>query len=321
MTTTAEDNATTVICFAGPNGSGKSTTITSTLTEVGFPPEAYINADDIARGLEGEIADYRERNMRAAQIAEEKRLAFLAEGKDFAFETVMSTPEKVALLTQAKARGYEVTLVFVSTNDPEINVTRVANRVSLGGHNVEPDTVRERYHRAHALLACAVEHADAALVHDNSATNAPHVMVASKFEGRVEIHSFEERDTSWVTDALENPWRERVASRAHLMSVMVQHAFDAKVDCPPEAVTAEAVNGAEYWGTVLAATDHHVLQLTMKGEYLLHDRQLIATPEMVEGAVQCLQYRYKGGKIDRTDLVQRDATGAAPAAAPRPGRP
>ena len=187
MTDTENKNESTVICFAGPNGSGKSSAIIEVVEDYGLPPEAYINADDIATSLEGEIFDYRERNLRAAEIAEQRRLAALESGKDFAFETVMSTPEKVALLTQAKAKGYEVALIFVSTNDPEINVARVANRVALGGHAVDPDAVRDRYRRAHDLLACAVEHADAALVHDNSATNAQHVVVARKFEGEVQF--------------------------------------------------------------------------------------------------------------------------------------
>ncbi|MCT9074836.1 zeta toxin family protein [Cupriavidus gilardii] len=303
MTDTENKNESTVICFAGPNGSGKSTAIIEVVEDYGLPPEAYINADDIAKSLEGEIFDYRERNLRAAEIAEQRRLAALESGKDFAFETVMSTPEKVALLTQAKAKGYEVALIFVSTNDPEINVARVANRVALGGHAVDPDAVRDRYRRAHDLLACAVEHADAALVHDNSATNAQHVVVARKFEGEVQFFSYAERDTSWATNALERPWRERVASRSELLSVMVERAVERGEEPPAEPKWAEAFNGADYMGLVLSHTDHHVLQLNAKGEYVLHDRQLLATDVIKDGAWQCLQYRYAKGKIDRAGLL------------------
>lgn len=318
MTDAENNNESTVICFAGPNGSGKSTTVMEAVEDYGLPPEAYINADDIAKSLEGEIADYRERNIRAAQIAEQRRLAALEAGTDFAFETVMSTPEKVALLTQAKAKGYEVALIFVSTKDPEINVGRVANRVALGGHAVEPDAVRDRYWRAHGLLACAVEQADAALVHDNSATNAPHVLVARKLEGRVEFFSYEERDTSWATKALETPWRERVASRSHLLSVMVERAADRGEEPPSEPRQAEAFNGADYMGLVLAHTDHHVLQVNAKGDYVLHDRQLLATETFKDGAWQCLQYRYSKGKIDRSSLLNVAAPEERAGSRPKP---
>ena len=56
-------------------------------------------------------------------------------------------------------------------------------------------------------------------------------------------------------------------------------------------------------GLVLSHTDHHVLQLNAKGEYVLHDRQLLATDVIKDGAWQCLQYRYAKGKIDRAGLL------------------
>ncbi len=83
-TNTEEKDIPAVIIFAGPNGSGKST-ITEAV--VGDPEQftgEYINADDIARSLQDQIPDYRERNLKAAQMAEERRLLALHEGRDFA---------------------------------------------------------------------------------------------------------------------------------------------------------------------------------------------------------------------------------------------
>ena len=50
----------------------------------------------------------------------------------FTFESVMSHPGKVELLAQAQQRGYRTYLYYVATDDPEINVSRVRNRVGLG---------------------------------------------------------------------------------------------------------------------------------------------------------------------------------------------
>src|SRR5260363_187615 len=86
-----------VIIFAGPNGSGKSTITEAIVNIPGQFSGEYINADDIARLLQDPISDDHRRNIKAAQIAQERRLQALHEGRDFAFETVMSTPEKVAL--------------------------------------------------------------------------------------------------------------------------------------------------------------------------------------------------------------------------------
>lgn len=40
-----------------------------------------------------------------------------------AFESVMSTPEKIALLTQARERGYQVARVVVTTDDRNVSMT------------------------------------------------------------------------------------------------------------------------------------------------------------------------------------------------------
>lgn len=297
-----------VMIFAGPNGSGKSTILSQSLADAGLPPEAYINADDIAKTLEAEIPDYKERNLRAAQIAEQRRKDALSRGEDFAFETVMSTPEKVSLFTQAKAVGYEVMLIFVSTNDPAINVQRVANRVAMGGHDVAEDAIRERYRRALDLLACAVEHADVAVVYDNSLPSVEPLQVAVKDEGKVTITTYDDHDTAWIESALNEPWLARTASRSHLYTLMEQDAAARGLACPPEPVAAVAKNDAEYWGIAVGVTEQHFLLLSPKGDYTIHDRQLAATPSIEQGKWCCVQYRYApGGKIDHSNLVESAA--------------
>jgi predicted ABC-type ATPase len=274
-----------VIIFAGPNGSGKST-----LSEavVGDPEQfsgEYINADDIARGLQNQIPDYLERNLKAARIAEQRRLQALHEGRDFAFETVMSTPEKVALMTQAKALGYRVSLFFVTTETPEINVRRVAGRVADGGHAVEPDAIRRRYAAAMALLPAAFEHADQAVVIDNSEAPGNLRIVATKTDEDVEF-PVEDAILPWVAETLTGPYMSRLASRKLLT---------ARSDGRPVRA-AEAAHGKDYTGVLLRVTEQHALQ-DVEGELLLHDRQLAATTTYVAGQEQTVSYRYEHGKI------------------------
>lgn len=80
------------------------------------------------------------------------RQKLLAARETFTLETVMSHPSKVNLLVQAQAAGYRTYLYFVATDDPDINVSRVRNRVRLGGHPVPEDRIRTRYHRSLNLL-------------------------------------------------------------------------------------------------------------------------------------------------------------------------
>jgi predicted ABC-type ATPase len=231
MTEEESDTPLRAIIFAGPNGSGKST-ITKALVENPrlFEGE-YINADNIAKSLEPEIPDYRARNIKAANIAEERRLTAFREGRAVAFETVMSTPEKVALMTHAKARGYEVTLVFVTTNDPEINVQRVANRVARGGHAVEPAAIRERYQKTMDLLPSAFEHADQIRVFDNSADRE--FLVAVKRDGEMELHN-PAQHPAWVNEKLIKPYVSRMESRNRVemaFEAFVRHALQRPNHC------------------------------------------------------------------------------------------
>lgn len=125
----------------------------------------YINADDIAATLVGSYED----RVRAAQAeAGRRREACLRERRDFAFETVMSHPSKVELLERASAEGWFVILYFVATDNPAINVSRVAGRVQRGGHDVPESRIRERYRRTLALLPRALDAAETAALFDNS---------------------------------------------------------------------------------------------------------------------------------------------------------
>jgi predicted ABC-type ATPase len=48
-------------------------------------------------------------------------------------ESVISSPDKVQLLEQARQLGYRTYLNFIATDDPAINISRVQNRVKQGG--------------------------------------------------------------------------------------------------------------------------------------------------------------------------------------------
>jgi len=90
----------------------------------------------------------------------------------FTFETVMSHPGKVELLKKAQQAGYRTYLYYVATDDPEINISRVANRVGLGGHAVPERKTKERYSKSLGLLLEAIRHTNRAYIFDNSTHNA-----------------------------------------------------------------------------------------------------------------------------------------------------
>jgi len=92
----------------------------------------------------------------ASVLSDFLRRKAIESSKSFAFETVMSSPDKVDLLRNARISGFRTYLYFVATEDPTINVRRVQFRVAKGGHNVPEDKIVSRYYRALSLLREAV---------------------------------------------------------------------------------------------------------------------------------------------------------------------
>lgn len=145
-----------ILVFAGPNGSGKST-ITQYFDKVG----TYTNADEIvaATGMSNE---------EAAVFADKKRYEAIEAKEDFTFETVLSSHYKLDILKKAKESGYFIKCIFVLTNDPMINVSRVETRVASGGHNVDKDKIISRYYKSLANIKQLIELCDILHVYDNT---------------------------------------------------------------------------------------------------------------------------------------------------------
>lgn len=87
---------------------------------------------------------------------------------DFCFETVMSHPSKIEELIEAKKNGYKIYLYFICIDDPEVNVSRVENRVVKGGHDVSADKISSRYYNTLKNLISAIEQSDKCYLFDNS---------------------------------------------------------------------------------------------------------------------------------------------------------
>ena len=164
------DNTPIVLVFAGPNGSGKST-VTKGFDIIG----EYINADEIKK--QRNCSD-----LEAAQIATALREDAIKNRRDFTFETVLSSPRNVELLKKAKSVGYRIEVVFVLTSDPQINVSRVAQRVKNGGHDVPKDKIISRYHKSLDNISEMLKIADIVWVVDNSTEKAELIIYSKDSE-------------------------------------------------------------------------------------------------------------------------------------------
>ena len=121
----------------------------------------------------------------ASALSDYLRQELLLASRSFAFETVMSAADKVDLLREAQQRGFRTYLYFVATEDPQINIKRVAARVREGGHDVPVDKIVARYYRSLELLAEATYYSNRAYYFDNSSDGSERMWIAELGDDRV----------------------------------------------------------------------------------------------------------------------------------------
>jgi len=159
--------------LAGGNGAGKTRFYDTYLKDKNL---SFVNADKLAK----EISE--EQNAEVIKAAQQQAmdacLQKILNGETFCFETVFSHESKLDLIKKAKVNGYEVALVFIHLDKPELNVARVYQRVENGGHNVPFDKIKSRIPRSVENLKKAIHIVDRVALVDNSSTQDPLKIVA-----------------------------------------------------------------------------------------------------------------------------------------------
>jgi predicted ABC-type ATPase len=103
-----------------------------------------------------------------AGLGEFLRQKMLGAASSFSFETVFSHPSKTEQIIRAKEAGFKTYLYIITTANPHINVTRVRNRVSDGGHDVPEKKIEGRYYKTMENISGAFNAAERVYFFDNS---------------------------------------------------------------------------------------------------------------------------------------------------------
>jgi predicted ABC-type ATPase len=109
-----------------------------------------------------------------------QRDAMLREQRSFAVEDLTVDTE---LLESARQAGYTTKVLFISTEDPNLNVGRILVWMSRGGQAVPLGTIPESYDEAMKSLPEARRHAYDLLVYDNTPNGRGHRLVARFIAG------------------------------------------------------------------------------------------------------------------------------------------
>lgn len=174
MTTNKDITRHHLIIIAGPNGAGKSTTAPSLLKGT-LAVDEFVNADLIAQGLSAfkpELSAFQSGRVML------ERLHYLAKNKiDFAFETTLASKTFALWIDKLKTNGYEFHLIFLYLPNESFAVSRVAERVRTGGHNVPNETIKRRYKAGlHNFFNIYMTLADTWRLYDNSVAIGPELI-------------------------------------------------------------------------------------------------------------------------------------------------
>jgi predicted ABC-type ATPase len=135
----------TVVIIAGPNGAGKTTFgdeyLSLSTAERTFE---FVNADEIARGLDAQGIRARS-DIGAARSMLTRVDELVQANADFVVETTLATLAYAQKIPTWRAKGYVVSLAYLSLGSPEEAIMRVRKRVAAGGHSIPEATIHRRF--------------------------------------------------------------------------------------------------------------------------------------------------------------------------------
>jgi predicted ABC-type ATPase len=132
-----------LIILGGANGSGKTTLAREFVL---VEKHDYLGADEIARELNPNNPE--NEAISAARLFSQRLEDYLANQKSVLVESTLSGLSLRKHLATAKTQDFEITILFVYLDSPELCIERVAARVAKGGHHVPDADIRRRFKRA-----------------------------------------------------------------------------------------------------------------------------------------------------------------------------
>jgi predicted ABC-type ATPase len=161
---------------AGPDGAGRTTYAFRHIRTVSGSVR-FVNLDEIARGLSP--LDPAAEPWRAARVALRMVGELIADGAPFSLETTLAGRSHLRTIETAARRGYQINLLYFAVADVSVSLSRIARRVSEGGHDVPESDARRRFGRSIENLPDYLAASDLWRIFDN---NAP--VPRTVFEGR-----------------------------------------------------------------------------------------------------------------------------------------
>jgi predicted ABC-type ATPase len=132
-----------LLIVGGPNGSGKTTVAKQLSESRGIP---YLGADAIAEQLNP--SNPANAAITASRTFSRTIRQLIAKRQSFICESTLSGLTLKNFLGTARTSGYKTEIVYLFVESEDMCLTRIAERVRKGGHDVPEVDVRRRFSRS-----------------------------------------------------------------------------------------------------------------------------------------------------------------------------
>ena len=179
----------TYTIIGGVNGVGKSS-FTGVLKERSTDLGVIVDVDKITAELGGNA-------LAGGKAALRKINECIARGISFTQETTLSGRKTEATAQQVRELGYHVRLFYIGLDSAEESLSRIANRVKRGGHDIPCDDVIRRFAGRWEAVAKVLPYCDEAEFYDN---DNGFVLVAEYRNG--ELRTVGNRHPRWLAELI-----------------------------------------------------------------------------------------------------------------------
>ena len=176
--------------IGGVNGVGKSS-FTGVMKERSTDLGVIVDVDKITAELCGNA-------LAGGKAALRKINECIEKGISFTQETTLSGRKTEATAKQVRELGYHVRLFYIGLDSAEESLSRIANRVKRGGHDIPCDDVIRRFAGRWEAVAKVLPYCDEAEFYDN---DNGFVLVAEYRNG--ELRTVGSRRPQWLMELLQ----------------------------------------------------------------------------------------------------------------------
>lgn len=169
-----------IVIVAGSPGSGKSLVVNALSSNVLYQNYSYYSYLDYIKPVVGD-----EEN------------GFIEDAEDVLVETILTATNQREYIAELKNAGCKITMYYVGTESPMININRIARKAILKEKECDIDKVYSRFFKSLAGAISLIDHINDLYLLDNSEDGEAPVIVGHFHDGKL-MSGLNENAPDWA---------------------------------------------------------------------------------------------------------------------------